>query len=579
MSEASIQTNLRQGWYISMVTIIGVAVLALILEVAIGGKPNTMLGRINQARDGAAQARMELALLGKLLADDPASYPANLAERLSGMKESMVRGISVIEKSLLSAEEREAFKKLHGAFHNRFLADFISFRQPVGDQDRDLIRARLKASRNEVESLLGDLERAFLKNTDASFDESRRIKMMSAVGGCVLGVVGLGLLYFQSRSLQKNLATALKEAAPVGGSDAKMAENIAKYASRIRELEANNKKLRSEVDKLAPLADEVVTLRQQVNQSPWEAWLTAIHARARSTLGRDGQLGIVLEIKPEEIQELEGPLREHTEFVRITGAADSDAPARSRHTVLVVEEDLGARARLLSCITGLELEVIEAESPEKAWRTLEDGAVVRLCLIGTREGDATGVDLGKRIKADPRFYEVEVIFCSPLMDTAELTSTLKKVASGKTPLEEAQEKSGLTTHVYGKMLQAVNTETRETLTFARTALSRGQRNTAWNRISSLKETAASVGDKALNNAIASVEREMDRGDVFFITSELERLERENTRLTKLAQQLLTNAPKPMNPDQLPAGSGASSSKPQEAAQAKPDGESPPPPEG
>jgi hypothetical protein len=63
-----------------------------------------------------------------------------------------------------------------------------------------------------------------------------------------------------------------------------------------------------------------------------------------------------------------------------------------------------------------------------------------------------------------------------------------------------------------------------------------------------------VADKAFNNAIASVEKEMDRGDVFFITTELERLEKENLRLSKLAQQLLTAAPKAMNPDETsPAG--------------------------
>lgn len=181
---------------------------------------------------------------------------------------------------------------------------------------------------------------------------------------------------------------------------------------------------------------------------------------------------------------------------------------------------------------------------------LDGGLVVRLCLVGVRDGDNAGANFGKRIKSDLRFSEVEVIFCTALMNTEELTRTLEEVASSKTPLEEAQEQSGLNSHAYGKMLQAVNTETKETLTFARTALSHGQRKAAWNRITSLKETANTVGDKGLNNAIASVEKEMDRGDVFFITTELERLERENLRLSKLAQQLLSSAPKAMNPEDV-----------------------------
>ena len=48
---------------------------------------------------------------------------------------------------------------------------------------------------------------------------------------------------------------------------------------------------------------------------------------------------------------------------------------------------------------------------------------------------------------------------------------------------------------------------------------------------------------------------MDRGDVFFITAELERLERENQRLSKLAQQLLSSAPKAMDPEDVHSGGG------------------------
>jgi CheY-like chemotaxis protein len=553
MSDSSLQTKLRQAWYTAMVTIIGVAILALILEVAIGAKPTQLLNRVGVMRDGAQQVRLELTLLGRLLADDPATYPADLPQRLAGLHSSMARGIQRME--ILKESKPEAFQRLEEVFREQFLPDFLNFSHPVGDQDRGLILERLKGSHRELETRLVEVEELLATKAGDEVEETRSIKFMSAAGGCTLGLIGLGMLFAQNRGLQKAVTKALQEAAPVVGADAKMAENIAKYAARIRDLETSNKTLRSEVDKLAPLADEVVTLRQQINHSPWEALLTAIHGRARSTLGKRGELGLVLELTPEEIQELEGPLRKHTEFVRITADPVSDEPVRSRHAVLVVEKDLTQRARLLACIAGLDLEVLEAASTEEGWSQLNQVATVRLCLVGIQEGDNAGTEFGQRVKGDPRHQDVEVIFCSPFMDTTELTQTLKSVAEGKTPIEEAQEKSGLTTHAYGKMLKAVNTETRETLTFARTALSHGQRNAAWNRISSLKETAASVGDKSLNNAIASVEREMDRGDVFFITNELERLERENQRLSKLAEQLLTSAPKAMSAEDVAAAGG------------------------
>ena len=555
MTDSSVQTSLRQAWFTSVVAIVSIAVLGLILEIALGSKPADLLKKHTLARDGAQQVRLELALLGRLLADDPDSYPADLARQLAGMKDSMTAGLKLMTESGLKPDNQKAFQQLEAIFQERFLPDFINFRQPYGDQDLPKIRARLRITRDELESRLGVLERSLIQYSNKDLKETGQIKFMAASGGCILGVIGLTLLWFQVRSLQKTITQAIQQAAPVSGADAKMAENIAKYATRIRELEGSNKVLRSEVDKLAPLADEVVTLRQQVSASPWETWLTAIHGRGRSTLGKGGQLGIVLEVLPDEIQSLEPSLREHTEFVRIEAPSDADKPARSRHTVLVVDEDLGDRARLLSCISGLELDVMEAASTEEAWKMMDEGLVVRLCLVGVGDGENSGADFGKRIKSDLRFSEVEVIFCSAVMNTEELTKTLEEVASSKTPFEEAQEQSGLNSHAYGKMLQAVNTETKETLTFARTALSHGQRKAAWNRITSLKETANTVGDKGLNNAIASVEKEMDRGDVFFITTELERLERENLRLSKLAQQLLSSAPKAMNPEDVHSGGG------------------------
>ena len=551
MSDTSVQTNLRQAWFTSVVAIVSIAVLGLILEIALGSKPAELFNKHSSARDGAEQVRIELKFLGKLLADDPDSYPADLSRRLAGMRESMTAGMQLLGKSGLKPDNQKTFQQLEVCFQERFLPDFINFRQPYGDQDRPKIRASLKMSRDDLESRLSLFERDLIKYSTKDFKETSQIKVMGACGGVVLGVMGLALLWFQVRSLQK----AILQTAPVSGADAKMTENIAKYATRIRELEGSNKLLRSEADKLAPLADEVVTLRQQGAGTPWEIWLKAIHGRGRSSLGKGGQLGIVLELTPDEILSLEPSLREHTEFVRIEAPSEADKPARSRHTVLVVDEDFGNRARLLACVSGLDLEVVEAPSTKEAWKMMDGGLVVRLCLVGGNGGEISGADFGKRVKADPRFSEVEIILCSALTNLEELTKTLEEVAASKTPLEEAQEQSGLNSHAYGKMLQAVNTETKETLTFARTALSHGQRKSAWSRITSLKETANMIGDKRLNNAIASVEKEMDRGDVFFITTELERLDLENQRLSKLAEQLLASAPKAMNPGEVNLGGG------------------------
>jgi CheY-like chemotaxis protein len=558
MSDISVHTRVNQAWFTSLVAIISISVLGLILELAMGSKPIDLFSKVSRARNGAEQIRLELVGLGKILSDNPDSYSTDLPKRLTGVKDSLTNGLQQLRQSGLKGENQEAFDQLDSYYSKRFLPDFTNFQRQIGEQDRSMIYARLRVSRSELESRLGILERSLEKFSTGHFQELVQIKLLAGVGGCVLGLFTLGLLWFQVRGLHKAVDVAIQEATPVSAADAKMAENIAKYASRIRELEGSNKTLRSEVDKLAPLADEVVTLRQQVSSSPWETWLTAIHSRARSTLGKGGQLGIVLELRPAEIQELEPALREHTEFIRIEAPSDAEKPVESRHTVLIVDDDILNRNRLQSCISGLNLDVVEAGSTAEAWKLIDGGLVVRLCLVGTRDESGAGSDFAKQVKADPRFQDLEIILCTPMMDTGALTERLETLAASKTPLEEAQEKSGLNSHAYGKMLKAVNTETKETLTFARTALSHGQRNAAWTRITALKETAGNVGDKGFNNAIESVEKEMDRGDVFFITAELERLERENQRLSKLAEQLLTSAPKTMSAEETGSDGGASS---------------------
>jgi CheY-like chemotaxis protein len=558
MSDISVHTRVNQAWFTSLVAIVSISVLGLILELAMGSKPIDLFSKVSRARNGAEQIRLELVGLGKILSDNPDSYSTDLPKRLTGVKDSLTNGLQQLRQSGLKGENQEAFDQLDSYYSKRFLPDFTNFQRQIGEQDRSMIYARLRVSRSELESRLGILERSLEKFSTGHFQELVQIKLLAGVGGCVLGLFTLGLLWFQVRGLHKAVDVAIQEATPVSAADAKMAENIAKYASRIRELEGSNKTLRSEVDKLAPLADEVVTLRQQVSSSPWETWLTAIHSRARSTLGKGGQLGIVLELRPAEIQELEPALREHTEFIRIEAPSDAEKPVESRHTVLIVDDDILNRNRLQSCISGLNLDVVEAGSTAEAWKLIDGGLVVRLCLVGTRDESGAGSDFAKQVKADPRFQDLEIILCTPMMDTGALTERLETLAASKTPLEEAQEKSGLNSHAYGKMLKAVNTETKETLTFARTALSHGQRNAAWTRITALKETAGNVGDKGFNNAIESVEKEMDRGDVFFITAELERLERENQRLSKLAEQLLTSAPKTMSAEETGSDGGASS---------------------
>lgn len=562
MSDISVHTRVNQAWFTSLVAIIGISVLGLILELAMGSKPMDLFNKISRARSGAEQMRLELVGLGKILSDDPDSYSADLPKRLTGVHDSLTDGLRQLIQSGLKGDNQEAFNQLETFYSKRFLPDFTNFQRQIGEQDRSMIHARLKVSRNELESRLGVLERSLEKSSSGYFQELGQIKLLAGVGGGVLGFFGVGLLWFQVRGLHQAVDTAFQQVGSVSGDAAQKAKNIAEYASRIRELEASNKKLRSEVDKLAPLADEVVTLRQQasVPSNPWESWLTAIHSRARTTFGKGGQLGIVLDLGPGEIEDLEPSLRAHTEFVRIEAPSEAKEALESKHTVLIVEEDVLNRNRLQSCISGLNLEVVEAGSTEEAWKLIDGGLSVRLCLLGMHDEKQADNGFAQKVRGDSRFKDLEIIPCLPMMDLGAVTQKLETPAT-KTPPEDDQEKSGINSHAYGKMLKAVNTETKETLTYARTALSHGQRSAAWNRITALKENTGGVADKRFNSALASVEKEMDRGDVFFITAELERLEQENLRLSRFAEKLLNSAPKTIDAAETAAAGDSESTSP------------------
>ena len=126
MSDTSVQTNLRQAWFTSVVAIVSIAVLGLILEIALGSKPAELFNKHSSARDGAEQVRIELKFLGKLLADDPDSYPADLSRRLAGMRESMTAGMQLLGKSGLKPDNLKTFQQLEVCFQERFLPDFIN---------------------------------------------------------------------------------------------------------------------------------------------------------------------------------------------------------------------------------------------------------------------------------------------------------------------------------------------------------------------------------------------------------------------------------------------------------------------
>ena len=51
----------------------------------------------------------------------------------------------------------------------------------------------------------------------------------------------------------------------------------------------------------------------------------------------------------------------------------------------------------------------ESGSPDEAWKVLEESAVPDLAILDLRLGDASGIDLMRRLRADPLWAALPVV--------------------------------------------------------------------------------------------------------------------------------------------------------------------------
>ncbi len=60
--------------------------------------------------------------------------------------------------------------------------------------------------------------------------------------------------------------------------------------------------------------------------------------------------------------------------------------------------------------------VWESGSPDEAWKVLEESAVPDLAILDLRLGEASGIDLMRRLRADPLWAALPVVLCSATPD-------------------------------------------------------------------------------------------------------------------------------------------------------------------
>ena len=84
-----------------------------------------------------------------------------------------------------------------------------------------------------------------------------------------------------------------------------------------------------------------------------------------------------------------------------------------RMKVLVVDDDVVSRMVLMHLVAmGGEVDVLEAEDGEEAWRLLDGGLVPAVVFCDLRMPRLSGMDLLARVKADPRFDGLPFVLAS-----------------------------------------------------------------------------------------------------------------------------------------------------------------------
>jgi CheY-like chemotaxis protein len=396
------------------------------------------------------------------------------------------------------------------------------------------------------------------------------LKLNIAAATCFLALLALPLLVIQRAKISRGVAAVIHAAQGMKPVDPGVSVELLKVAGRVKELETANDALKAEVSTLSTLAKQSEALRQHPVETGLEAALRVLKGRSRATLGKEGQLGIVLNLRPEEVEQVQPLLQAETEFVKLDAPAPAPAEpaAKPKQTVLIIDDDRLNRTILRQCIAELELNLLEAEHGEAAWGVLDRGTHVDLCLCDLMMPELDGFGFAKRVHADPRFENLDIIFCTASAEKEHIAQAtelgirqyvvkpfnkedviknvriaLERAAARKDPMSLAQEKLGIDAESYAQLMEMLSREVTETLTFVRTALTRGQRRAAWTRINSLRGSSQMVGDHFIADSIVAVERELERGDVFFIITELEKLEEANRRMSQVATQLVDAAAK------------------------------------
>ena len=91
--------------------------------------------------------------------------------------------------------------------------------------------------------------------------------------------------------------------------------------------------------------------------------------------------------------------------------------------ILLIEDDSAARHLLRVLLERESHTVWESASPDEAWRVLAESAAPDLAIVDLRLGEASGIDLMRRLRADAIWATLPVVICSATPDRDSVLSS------------------------------------------------------------------------------------------------------------------------------------------------------------
>ncbi|HLP08803.1 MAG TPA: response regulator [Opitutaceae bacterium] len=93
--------------------------------------------------------------------------------------------------------------------------------------------------------------------------------------------------------------------------------------------------------------------------------------------------------------------------------------------ILLIEDDAAARHMLRVLLERDSHTVWEAASPDEGWKVLEETATPDLAIVDLRLGEATGIDLMRRLRSDAIWAALPVVLCSATPDRESVLSSVQ----------------------------------------------------------------------------------------------------------------------------------------------------------